>query len=391
MTDSGRRLRLGMIGGGPGSMIGPIHRIAARIDDRYALTAGAFSSNPERAAQAGRDYRVAPDRSYADWREMVAREAARTDDRLDVVSICTPNHLHRDPAIACLEAGFHVICDKPLATTLADAEAIADAAERSGQVFVLTHNYSAYPMVRQARAMVAAGLLGRLRIARVQYAQSWLTKTIEAQGNKQASWRTDAARAGLGGALGDIGTHAYQLAEFVLGLRATDICADLTAFGAGRDLDDNVHMMLAYPGGVKGTLWATQVAPGQNNGVRLAVYGEDAGIEWFQEQPNQLRYTRHGEPTRILERGGPDANLGAYVTRAPDAHPEGFLEAFAQIYSDAAELICARLEGREPDAIARLAPGAEDGVEGVRFVLGAVESSRRHAWLPRAEWTASAR
>lgn len=382
----GRRLRFGMIGGGPGSLIGPVHRIAARMDDCWSLEAGAFSSDAGLNAQAGRDLFLPSDRVHADWRSMITKEAARETGRLDAIAIVTPNHLHAGPAIAALDAGFDVLCDKPLASTLDEARAVADAVTRSGKLLALTYTYSGYPMVRQARTMVQSGALGDLRIVQVQYAQDWLTLPLEASGHRQASWRTDPARSGLGGALGDIGTHAYHLAGFVSGLQVDALLADLSSFGEGRQLDDNVHMLLRYPRGVRGMLWATQVAPGKGNQVRLGLYGSDAGLEWYQERPNQLRYSRFGAPVETLERGGAGSGFGGYTTRLPGHHPEGFLEAFAQLYADAAELISARLEGRAPQAPATLLPGIEAGLDGMRFVAGAVASDRSRSWLAREQW-----
>lgn len=380
-----RRLRYAMIGGGPGAMIGPIHRIAARLDDRWELVAGALSSDPDRAAQGAAECRILPDRSYADWRSLIAAEAARGDDRIDAVAIVTPNHLHAAPAIAALEAGFHVICDKPLAATIEEGLAIARAVAASGRAFVLTHTYTGYPMVRHMRAMVESGLLGTLRIVQAQYAQDWLTPPLEQQDNKQAAWRTDPARSGGGGALGDIGTHAYQLASYVTGLRADALCADLDAFGEGRRLDDNVHLLLRYPGGVKGMLWATQVAPGKGNQLKLGLFGSEGGVEWDQENPNQLRFTRMGEPTRIIERGNDSMGIGGYTTRLPGHHPEGYLEAFAQLYADAADLILAKESGAETGGVDL--PGIEDGLEGMRFIAGAIASSAAGAWLARDQWS----
>lgn len=365
-------------------MIGPIHRFAARLDDRWELVAGALSSNPERAAQGARECRIAPDRSYSDWRAMIAAEAARTDDRVDAMVIVTPNHLHAAPAIAALEAGFHVICDKPLAATLEDAQAIARAAKASGRAFVLTHTYSGYPMVREMKAMIAAGALGQLRTIHAQYAQDWLTQSSGDKDNKQAAWRTDPAQSGAGGALGDIGTHAYHLASFVTGLRAQALCADLSSFGEGRQLDDNAHILLRYPDGVKGMIWASQVAPGKGNQLRLGVYGSEGGVEWDQEHPNQLRFTRFGSPTQILERGAGSV-YGGYTTRLPPNHPEGYLEAFGQLYADAADLFLANDAGLSSEAGAAL-PGTEDGIEGLRFITGAVTSNRASAWLAHEEW-----
>lgn len=381
-----RRLRYAMIGGGPGAMIGPIHRFAARLDDRWELVAGALSSDPRRAAKGAEQCRIAPDRSYADWQSMIAAEATRTDDRIDAVVIVTPNHLHAAPAIAALDAGFHVICDKPLASSIEEGQAMAQAVERSGRAFVVTYTYSAFPMVRHMRAMVAAGVLGDLRVIQSQYAQDWLASPLEQDGNKQAAWRTDPARSGAGGALGDIGTHAYQLAHFVTGLHAEALCADLASFGPGRTLDDNAHLMLRYPGGVRGMMWATQVAPGKGNQLRIGVYGSKAGVEWDQEHPEQLRFTRIGQPTAILERGNDLLNIGGYSTRLPPSHPEGYLEGFAQLYSDAADLILARDAGDMEQVAASPLPGIEDGLDGMRFINGAIASHKAGTWLARDDW-----
>ncbi|QCO06202.1 Gfo/Idh/MocA family protein [Azospirillum argentinense] len=377
-----RRLRLGMVGGGRGAFIGAVHRIAARLDDRYELRAGALSSDPERCHASGADLFLPPERCYASFAEMARAEAAR-DDGIDVVSIVTPNHLHHDAAKAFLEAGIHVICDKPLTTTVEDAEDLAAAVERSGLVFALTHNYTGYPMVRQARAMVAAGDLGALRVVQVEYPQDWLSTRLEESGQKQAEWRTDPARSGIAGCVGDIGTHAFQLAEFVTGLRCTRVAADLTAFVEGRRLDDNAHMMLRFGNGARGMLWASQVAPGHENGLRLRVYGDKGGLEWFQEQPNHLRFSPLGEPPRTITRGGPGSDGAAsHATRIPSGHPEGYLEGFAQIYRDAADLIVARMGGAAAGEQAALVPTVRDGVRGVRFIHAAVESSRRDAaWV----------
>ncbi|WP_454019926.1 Gfo/Idh/MocA family protein [Azospirillum sp. Marseille-Q6669] len=377
-----RRLRLGMVGGGRGAFIGAVHRIAARLDDRYELRAGALSSDPERCQASGADLFLPPERCYASFAEMARAEAAR-DDGIDVVSIVTPNHLHHDAAKAFLEAGIHVICDKPLTTTVEDAEDLAAAVERSGLVFALTHNYTGYPMVRQARAMVAAGDLGALRVVQVEYPQDWLSTRLEESGQKQAEWRTDPARSGIAGCVGDIGTHAFQLAEFVTGLRCTRVAADLTAFVEGRRLDDNAHMMLRFGNGARGMLWASQVAPGHENGLRLRVYGDKGGLEWFQEQPNHLRFSPLGEPPRTITRGGPGSDgAAAHATRIPSGHPEGYLEGFAQIYRDTADLIVARMGGAAAGEQAALVPTVRDGVRGVRFIHAAVESSRRDAaWV----------
>jgi predicted dehydrogenase len=377
-----RRIRLGMVGGGPGSFIGPVHRLAARIDDRYEFVAGAFSSDPEKSREAGAACHIDPARAYPSWQAMVEGERAR-EDRIDAVAIVTPNNLHYGPAKAFLEAGFHVICDKPLTMTAAEAADLVAIVRRTGLVFGVTHTYAGYPMVRQARAMVAAGELGELRVVHVEYAQSWLTEMVENTGLKQAVWRTDPAQSGGGGCLGDIGTHAYHIAHYVTGLRAEALAAELSIFGEGRRLDDNVHILLRYEGGARGMLWASQVAPGEVNGVRLRVFGSKGGLSWHQEQPNELIVTRHGEPPRHITRGGPLSGDGtAYVARVPAGHPEGYLEAFAQLYTDAAEQIVAQWEGRAPSATSLLLPTVEQGEMGMKFIEAALESNKQNAgWV----------
>ena len=371
---AGRRLRLGMVGGGEGAFIGAVHRIAARLDDRYELVAGAFSSDPARASASAAELGVAPERAYHTYGEMAEREAAR-DGGIDVVSIVTPNHLHHGPARAFLEAGIDVICDKPLTTTLDDALDLVETVRRTGRVFALTHNYTGYPLVRQARAMVAAGELGTVRLVHVEYPQDWLTERLEATGHKQAAWRTDPEQAGPGGALGDIGTHAYNLSGFVTGMHPTELLADLQSFVDGRPLDDNAHVLLRYENGARGMLWASQVAPGNENALKLRVYGDAAGLSWQQQDPNQLLLTPLGREPRVISRGGAGAGeAAAHATRVPPGHPEGYLEGFANIYRDAAEVIAARLEGRDPHPLATF-PTVEDGARGVRFVAAAVESS----------------
>lgn len=380
-----RRLRLGMVGGGRGAFIGAVHRIAARLDDRYELCAGALSADPERAKASAADLHIAAGRAYADFAAMAKAEAARPDG-IDAVAIVTPNHLHAPVATAFLEAGIHVICDKPMTRTVAEAEALAALVERSGRLFVLTHNYSGYPMVRQARAMVAEGELGTIRVIQVEYPQDWLTVAAETQGSKQAEWRTDPARSGAAGAVGDIGSHALQLAEFVAGLACEAVAADLTTFVPGRRLDDNAGMLLRFSGGARGTLWCSQVAPGNANALRLRVYGDKAGLEWCQESPNELHFAPFGEPPRKIIRSGPGANAAAqHASRIPGGHPEGYLEGFAQIYADAAELILARLEKRPPDPAAAVVPSVRDGVHGVRFINAAVASSRANAAWTRLD------
>ena len=371
-----RRLRLGMVGGGRGAFIGAVHRIAARLDDRWELVAGALAADPARARESAADLHIASDRAYGDFAAMAKAEAARSD-RIDAVAVVTPNHVHHAAARAFLDAGIHVICDKPLTTTVVDAEDLATAAKRTGLLFALTHNYTGYPMVRQARAMVAEGALGAIRVVQVEYPQDWLSTRLEATGQKQAEWRTDPERSGAAGSLGDLGTHAFNIAEFVTGLRVSELAAELTTFVAGRPLEDNAHVLLRFAGGARGALWSSQVAPGNQNALKLRVYGERAGLEWEQERPNVLRFAPLGEPPQLLTRAGPGAGpAAAHATRIPAGHPEGYLEAFAQLYTDFAEQITARLERREPDPASLLVPTVQDGVRGVRFVTSAVESSR---------------
>ncbi len=377
-----RRLRLGMVGGGEGAFIGAVHRLAARLDDRWELVAGAFSRDAERGRRSAAALHVAPDRAYADAAQMAQAEAARAD-RVDAVAIVTPNASHHAIARVFLGAGIHVICDKPLTTRLEDARDLQRAVAESGCIFALTHNYTGYPMVRQARAMVADGALGAVRVVQVEYPQDWLATPIETTGQKQAAWRLDPAQAGPAGSLGDLGTHAHNIAEFVTGLRVDSVAAQLTAFVPGRRVDDDAQVMLRFAGGARGMLWSSQVAPGNENALRLRVFGEAGALEWAQEHPNQLRFTPLSEAPRILARGGAGLSAAAaHATRIPAGHPEGYIEGFAQLYRDVAEQITARLEGRAADAAALLVPGVGDGVRGVAFVAACVESGRRDgAWV----------
>ncbi len=373
--DAARRIRLGMVGGGEGAFIGAVHRIAARLDGHYELVAGALSSTPEKALRSGAALGLDPARSYADFRAMARREKRRRDG-IDAVAIVTPNHMHAPVAEAFLKAGIHVICDKPLTTTLKEARRLQALAEKSGLVFAVTHNYTGYPMVRQARAMVQAGDLGAIRVVQVEYPQDWLSTNLEETGQKQAAWRTDPARSGAGGCIGDIGTHAMNLADYVTGQTPHELCAELTTFVAGRRLDDNAQILLRYASGARGMLWASQVAPGNENALKLRVYGEKGGLEWRQEHPNQLLWSPLGEPTRIIARGtgavGPDA---ARVTRIPSGHPEGYLEAFATLYAEAAAAIRAHRAGAPPPPEVQF-PTVADGVRGLAFIEAAVRSSK---------------
>ncbi|MBG6206746.1 putative dehydrogenase [Labrenzia sp. EL_126] len=371
-----RPIRLGMVGGGKDAFIGAVHRIASRIDGRYELVAGALSSTPAKAEESGRALGLDEDRIYADFEAMAKREA-RLKNGIEAVAIVTPNHVHYPAAKAFLKRGIHVICDKPLTSTLADARKLAKAADNSEALFFLTHNYTGYPMVRQAREMVHNGDLGTIRVVQVEYPQDWLT--VE-QSNKQADWRTDPARSGAGGSTGDIGTHAYNLACFITGQSAESLAADLQSFVPGRQVDDNGHVMLRYASGARGMLWCSQVAPGNENNLKIRIYGDKGGLEWHQENPNYLHVTPFGEPKRIVTRGGAGMSDSiAPATRIPPGHPEGYLEGFANLYKDAADVIRAHQAGKE---IASLVPGISDGLAGVQFVDACVRSSARNAaWV----------
>lgn len=371
------RIRLGMVGGGNDAFIGGVHRIASRIDDRFELVAGALSSTPEKSAASAEALGIR--RSYGSFEEMALAEAAR-DDGIEAVSIVTPNHVHAAAAKAFLAQGIHVICDKPLTATMADATALEKAVSGANALFILTHNYTGYPMIRQAREMVRTGALGKLRIVQAEYPQDWLTSPMEKEGLKQAEWRTDPSRSGAGGSIGDIGTHAHNLACFVSGLQVESLAADLHCFGAGRTLDDNAHVMLRFAEGAKGLLWSSQVAPGNENALKLRIYGDKGGLEWSQEDPNYLWFTPHGEPKRLLTRNGAGAiEASQAVSRIPGGHPEGYLEGFATIYTEAADAIRAVQSGAKISAAMGNLPGIEAGMDGMRFINACVTSSKNNA------------
>ncbi|EEE35675.1 oxidoreductase-dehydrogenase [Rhodobacteraceae bacterium KLH11] len=370
-------IRWGMVGGGEGAFIGGVHRIAARLDGEYNLIAGAFSSDAERSKRSAATLGISSDRSYADYKDMALAEAARSDG-VEVVSIVTPNHMHLPVARAFLQAGIHVICDKPLATSAQEARDFLAEQAQANALFILTHNYTGTPMVRQARQMVAEGAIGTLRHVQVEYAQDWLTEPTD-ESNKQAAWRADPSKSGAAGSMGDIGTHAYQLACFITGQRATQVAADLTAFVPGRKVDDNAAVLMRYENGAKGMLWASQVAPGNENALSIRVYGDKGGLEWHQENPNRLWFTPFGKPKQLRTRGGAGANEAANaVTRIPGGHPEGYLEAFATIYTSAASAIRAHKSGLEP-APDLLLTTLEDGVHGMSFVDAVLRSSAGNA------------
>lgn len=368
------RIRLGMVGGGEGAFIGAVHRWAARLDDRYSLVAGALSATPTKAQRSGQALGLAADRIYDDYAVMARAEAARADG-IEAVAIVTPNHLHAPVAAAFIAQGIHVICDKPLTATLADAKRLAALARKRGVVFAVTHHYSAYPMVRQARQMVREGLLGALRVVQVEYPQDWLAEPVEQGGHKQAAWRTDPAQSG-GGAIGDIGSHAWQLADFVVGEPVAELAAQLSSFVKDRAVDDDVQVLLRWASGARGMLWASQVAVGHLNDLKLRLYGAKGALEWSQRQPDQLLVTPLGEPTRIVHRGtGAMTADAARLSRIPGGHPEGYLEAFANLYGEVADaLLAARVAKSAPKAVHF--PTVDDGVRGVQFIDAVQRSSK---------------
>ena len=376
------RIRYGMVGGGQGAFIGAVHRLAARMDDHYEFVAGALSADPARAQASGAELGLAADRIYSDFTAMAKAEAKRADG-IEVVSIVTPNHMHFPVAKAFIEAGIHVICDKPLSLNLKEAKQLEALLKKHPKViFALTHNYSGYPMIRQARAMVAKGELGEIRLVQGEYPQDWLTTDVEKTGQKQAAWRTDPKRSGAGGCVGDIGTHTYQLATFVSGLTLDELACELTSFVKGRQLDDNVQAMLRFKGGAKGAIWASQVAVGHENGLKLRVYGTRGGIEWVQADPNYLWFTPYGGEKRLITRGGAGSGPeAARVTRVPSGHPEGYLEGFANIYAEVALALKAARVGRKPAKDVQF-PGIADGVAGMAFIEACVKSSSKNGkWV----------
>ncbi len=372
-----RNVRLGMVGGGPGSNIGETHRYAARFDGRYALVAGVFASDTERSRDFAATLGIAPDRRYGAWQEMAEREARR-DDGVEVVSIMTPNNSHYPIARAFLEQGIDVICDKPLTTDLAQAIELLRLVRQTGLVFGVTYNYSGYPMVRQARAMIQNGDLGEIRLVQVEHASGWAATLLEAEGHKQAVWRTDPRIAGKSSVVGDLGTHAHHLARFVTDLEVTEVSAELSSIVPGRQVDDNAHIKLRFDNGARGMLWASMVAAGHLQGLRIRVYGERGSLEWVQEQPEQLVLRPVDGPHQILSRGFDWLSPAARrASRLWPGHPEGFFAAFANIYSDIADAVIARRDGGAADPLAYTFPTIEDGVLGVKFVDAAVESNAR--------------
>ena len=382
---SSRKLRMGMVGGGRGAFIGAVHRMAAALDGQIDLVGGAFSSDPQRSRDSGADLLLPSDRCYGSFDEMMKREAALpADARMDFVSIVTPNHVHFPAAKAALEHGFHVVSDKPATFDLAEAKALGDIVARTGLLYALTHNYTGYPLVKEARDIVRSGRIGPVRKVVVEYPQGWLATRLEETGQKQADWRTDPARSGAAGCLGDIGTHAENLAEYITGLRIKELAADLTAFVEGRRLDDDANLLLRFEGGAKGVLHASQISVGEENNLNIRVYGEKGGLEWHQQEPNTLLLKWADRPSEILRTG--QGTLGAAAkanTRIPSGHPEGYLEGFANIYRNFAAHLRAVLAGEKPDPLSLDYPTIADGIRGMAFIEAAVESSKGNArWTP---------
>lgn len=375
-----RKLRYGMVGGGPGAFIGNVHRMAASLDGTMELVCGAFSSDPAKSREQGAELSLSSERSYASFSEMAEQESGR-DDGIDFVSIVTPNHMHFPVAKVFLEAGFHVICDKPMTNTLEDAEELCHLVRRHNCVFALTHNYTGYPMVKQARAMIGEGRIGPVRKVVVEYPQGWLASPLELTGHKQADWRTDPKRAGAG-ALGDIGSHAENLARYITGLELEELCADVTSFVEGRIIDDDVNMLTHYRGGARGVLHVSQVSVGEENNLNIRIHGETGSIQWFQEHPNWLYYRDLDGPEQVFKRGNDYLSVAAqHGARLPSGHPEAFLEAFANIYLNAGRTIAAHLTGEIPDSMDLDFPTVQDGARGVHFILTALESGRRKEWV----------
>lgn len=379
MTEQ-RKLRMGMVGGGPGAFIGPVHRIAAELDGKIELVAGAFSQSAERSRTAGQMYRIDPQRAYGDYREMMDAESKRAD-AIDFVAIVTPNHLHLPVGLAALRAGFPVMSDKPATANYSEAVELERAVAGSGLPYGLTHTYAGYSLVREARAICASGKLGKIRKIVGEYLQGWLTNPIEASGQKQAAWRSDPAQSGAGGCIGDIGVHAFHLTEYVTGLKAVAVNASLLSVVAGRKLDDDCTALLRMDNGAQGVLVTSQIAAGEGNGMRLRIYGEKGSLDWKQEDPNRLRVKWLDGPEEIRHAAGGYLSEDARaVTRLPGGHPEGYLEAFAVLYREFADALI-EWQKKRAFALPATLPGIEAGVRGMRFIDRSIESSKRGSWV----------
>ena len=377
-----RRIRIGMVGGGKDAFIGGVHRIALRLDGNYELVAGSFSSNFNNSKETGKDLGLAEDRIYETYQEMAEKESARSDG-IHVVAIVTPNHLHVPIAKIFAEKGIHIICDKPLALSTKEAIELKNIVENKKIIFALTHNYTGYPMVRHARSLIQKNDLGSIRVVQAEYPQDWLTTKAEDSGLKQAEWRTDPKRSGDGGCIGDIGTHAFNLIRFITGLEVDELSADIHTFVKGRLLDDNAQIMLRFKGGAKGAIWSSQVAVGNENNLKIRVFGENGGLEWRQEDPNYLYYTKFGHPTQKITRGSSSASEEANdVTRIPPGHPEGYLEGFANIYSDVYKRLFAQTNKQNYDQSNDCYPTIYDGIEGMEFIETVLKSSNNNSkWV----------
>jgi predicted dehydrogenase len=365
-----RKLRMGMVGGGTDAFIGAVHRLAAFMDNQIELVCGCFSVDPKISKESGKLYYLPENRVYETFQEMFEKEAQLPEgERMDFVSIVTPNFVHFDPAMMALNNGFNVVIDKPITFTLEEALKLKEKLDETGLTLALTHTYSGYPAVKHAKQMVANGELGKIRKVYVEYPQGWLSSKLEDTGNPQASWRTDPKRSGKAGCMGDIGTHAHHLAEYITGLRVNELCAELNIFVPNRLLDDDGAALLRFNNGAKGVLMATQVAAGEENAIRIRVYGDKGGLEWFQHEPNSLILKWLNQPTQILRVGtSMNSTVAAHNTRTPGGHPEGYLEAFANIYRNFAMTVMAKLDGKEPSAEMLDFPGVEDGIRGMQFI-----------------------
>ena len=376
-------VRYGMVGGGPDAFIGAVHRMAAALDGQFKLAAGAFSADGERSRQTGTELGLDPTRTYASYEEMARAEAALpADERIEIVSIVTPNHLHFPVARMFLDAGFHVVCDKPLTTSLEDAETLCGMAVAGDRIFAVTHNYTGYPMVKEARERIRSGSLGPVRKVVVEYSQGWLATLLEAEGHKQAEWRTDPSRAGISSALGDIGSHAHNLTRYVTGLEIESLFADLGTMVSGRALEDDASVLLHFEGGARGVLLASQISVGERNHLRLRVYGTQGGLDWNQEIPDRLRLMAMDGTEQLLHVGGSGLSERTQAhTRLPGGHPEGFIEAFANLYRNVARTLCVQKGAAEPGPFDDDFPTVQDGARGVHFIETAVESGRQGAWV----------
>ncbi len=372
-----RKMRMGMVGGGIGAFIGAVHRMAAALDGQIELVCGAFSSNPEKSKKSGAELFLPAERSYGSFEEMILKEKELPEgERMDFISIVTPNHMHYPPAKLALENGFHVVCDKPLAFSLEEAKDLKRIVEETGLLFALTHNYTGYPMVKEARDMVRQGKLGNIRKIVVEYPQGWLSTFLEGTGQKQASWRTDPTKSGVAGSMGDIGSHAENLAEYITGLQITELCADLTTFVEGRMLDDDGNVLLHFDNGAKGILHCSQISQGEENSLNIRIYGETGGLAWHQMSPNTLLFKTNSGKQIIRTGVGELSEASNAHTRIPAGHPEGYLEAFANIYRNFAICLRARLAGETPEPVYNDFPTVDDGIRGMAFIEAVVASSK---------------